>query len=101
MLNNIVYMLQTKIHHINNIIINVSVSSHEGMSLTERKILPVIIIKPIHHLYPSITIFLENFPQYLYTRNSAIMISLFNNIILTLPWHVVKREPVIGAVLCG
>ena len=34
--------------------------------------------------------FLEIFPQYRYTGNSAIMISRFNNIILTLPWHIVK-----------
>ena len=46
--------------------------------------------KRVCHLFPGIMIFFEIFPQHRYTGNLGIMISQFNDTILTYPWHIVK-----------
>ena len=46
--------------------------------------------KGVSHLYPGITIFLDSFLKYCYTRKPGLTISRFNDIILTSPWHIVK-----------
>ena len=94
---------KTNFYYINNnSVINVSLNSYEWFCYT-----PVANVNCVTYFrqlcppyppcslyfslaYPGITIFLEILPQYRYNGNSAITISRLNDIILTLPWHIVK-----------